>query len=149
MTGFSANCVPIFFLNLVSSLTSPSVAKQIQRGTEFHPDGGRSSMQCCRGSCSVALRMSWDTYGYMAIVVSLTKRSLFGASTVLQEKACGGGILCFLQKSAGEMPYSCLTSCKSDLAAITKQGILLSMKCCYEFKLRGSGKRLNKAMEDK
>lgn len=44
-----------------------------------------------------------STYGYMAIVVNLTKISLLGASAVLQVKACGGGILCFLQKSAGEI----------------------------------------------
>lgn len=73
------------------------------------------------------------TYGYMAIVVSLTKISLLGASTVLHVKACGGGILCFLQKSAGEMLYSCFTSCRSDFAATTKQGVLLSMKCCCKF----------------
>lgn len=72
----------------------------------------------------------WSTYGYIAIVVSLTKISLLGISTVLQVKAWGGGILCFLQNSAGEILYSCLTSCKSDFAATTKQGILLSMKCC-------------------
>lgn len=43
-------------------------------------------------------------------------------------------ILCFLQNSAGEILYSCLTSCKSDFAATTKHGILLSMKCCCKFK---------------
>ena len=75
-----------------------------------------------------------STYGYMAIVVSLTKISLLGASAVLQVKACGGGILCFLQKSVGEILYSCLTSCRSDFAATIKQGILLSIKCCYRIK---------------
>lgn len=75
-----------------------------------------------------------STYGYMAIVVNLTKMSLLGASAVLQVKACGGGILCFLQKSVGEMLYSCLTSCRSDFAATIKQGILLSIKCCYRIK---------------
>lgn len=77
---------------------------------------------------------SSSTYGYIAIVVSLTKISLLGTSTVLQVKAWGGGILCFLQNSAGEILYSCLTSCKSDFAATTKHGILLSMKCCCKFK---------------
>ena len=75
-----------------------------------------------------------STYGYMAIVVNLTKISLLGASAVLQVKACGGGILCFLQKSVGEILYSCLTSCRSDFAAMIKQGILLSIKCCYGIK---------------
>lgn len=79
-------------------------------------------------------RNNSSTYGYIAIVVSLTKISLLGTSTVLQVKAWGGGILCFLQNSAGEILYSCLTSCKSDFAATTKHGILLSMKCCCKFK---------------
>lgn len=71
-------------------------------------------------------------WGYMAIVVNLTKISLLGASAVLQVKAWGGGILCFLQKSVGEMLCSCLTSCRSDFAATIKQGILLSIKCCLK-----------------
>jgi hypothetical protein len=75
-----------------------------------------------------------STYGYMAIVVNLTKMSLLGASAALQVKAWGGGILCFLQKSVGERLYSCLTSCRSDFAATIKQGILLSIKCCYGIK---------------
>lgn len=75
-----------------------------------------------------------STYGYMAIVVNLTKISLLGASAVLQVKAWGGGILCFLQKSVGEILCSCLTSCRSDFAATIKQGILLSIKCCYGIK---------------
>lgn len=81
---------------------------------------------------------SSGTYGYIAMVVSLTKISLLGTSAVLQVKAWGGGILCFLQNSAGEILYSCLTSCKSDLAATTKHGILLSMKCCCKFKEKKS-----------
>lgn len=94
------------------------------------------TMACSEWCCDHARgkHNSSGTYGYIAIVVSLTKISLLGTSAVLQVKAWGGGILCFLQNSAGEILYSCLTSCKSDLAATTKHGILLSMKCCCKFK---------------
>lgn len=56
--------------------------------------------------------------------------SLQGAPAVLQVKACGGGILCFLQNSRGVRAYSCLVSWRSDLAAIIMHGVLVSMKYC-------------------
>lgn len=111
---------------------SLSVAKPQWGSSIFVVNNG---MQCyCAWLMQYEKHSGSSTYGYIAIVVSLTKISLLGISTVLQVKAWGGGILCFLQNSAGEILYSCLTSCKSDFAATTKHGILLSMKCCCKFK---------------
>lgn len=62
--------------------------------------------------------------------------SLLGAAAVSQVKDWGGGILCFLQNSSGVQPYSCLTSGRSDLAAIIMHGVLLSMKYCCDQRAR-------------
>lgn len=77
-------------------------------------------------------KSAWLTCGYMAIVVSLVKMSLLGAAAVLQVKDWGGGILCLLQNSRGVQPYICLTSGRSDFAAIIIHGVLLSMKYCLK-----------------
>lgn len=56
--------------------------------------------------------------------------SLLGASAMLQVNGCGGWSLCLRQNSCGERLWCCRTSCRSDLAAITTHGVLLSMKYC-------------------